>query len=60
MVVNTACTYSLILTFFIRAAFGIAGFGVLFTVCCASCTGVRHFKQMEAIKKTNADKNGAN
>jgi|JI10StandDraft_1071094.scaffolds.fasta_scaffold77497_1 hypothetical protein len=55
MVIGTACTHGFILTFFIRAAFGIAGFGILFTICCASCTGVRHYKQMEAKKKSNPD-----
>jgi len=52
MIVNTACTHSLLLTFLIRTSFGIAGFGVLFTMWCATCTGVRHYKQMEATKNT--------
>jgi hypothetical protein len=55
MVIGTACTHGFILTFFVRAAFGIAGFGILLTICCASCTGVRHYKQMEAKKKSNPD-----
>ena len=50
MIVNTLCTHGLVLTFLIRTAFGIAGFGILFTMWCATCTGVRHFKQMEANK----------
>lgn len=45
LVVNSMCVHGFKLSFFIRLAFGIAGFGVLFTVCCASCTGVRHYKQ---------------
>lgn len=46
LVLNTACTNGFQLMFFIRAAFGIAAFGILATMWCASCTGVRHYKQM--------------
>lgn len=46
LVLNTACTNGFQLMFFIRAAFGIAAFGILVTMWCASCTGVRHYKQM--------------
>lgn len=30
-----------------RLAIGIASYGVLFMMCCAVCTGVRHFKHAE-------------
>lgn len=47
--VNSAiCQHGFRLMFFFRVAFGMAGFGMLFAMCCISCTGVRHFKQMEA------------
>ena len=46
MVVSTFCSNGFQLMFFIRAAFGIAAFGILFSMWCASCTGVRHYKQM--------------
>ena len=52
LVNNVACIQGFKLLFFIRAAFGIAGFGVLFTMYCASCTGARHFKQQEAKSKS--------
>ena len=29
----------------IRLVFGIAAFGMLFSMCCIVCTGVRHFKK---------------
>jgi len=34
-----------------RLAFGIIAYGVLFTMCCAVCTGVRHFKHMQRKDK---------
>lgn len=51
LVINTVCTHGFKLSFFIRAAFGIAGFGILITMYCASCTGVRHFRQADANSK---------
>ena len=34
-----------------RLAIGIASYGVLFMMCCAVCTGVRHFKHSERRNK---------
>lgn len=55
LIVNTVCSHGFKLSFFIRLAFGIAGFGVLFTACCASCTGVRHYKQSMVQKKSRLE-----
>jgi hypothetical protein len=30
---------------------GIASFGILFSMCCAVCAGVRHYKHSERIGK---------
>lgn len=45
MVNNAVCMNGFELLFFFRLAFGMAGFGVLFSLCCITCTGVRHYKQ---------------
>jgi hypothetical protein len=37
--------------FLIRLTLGIAGWGILFSMCCIVCTGVRHFKQIDKMKK---------
>ena len=37
--------------FLIRLTLGIAGWGILFSMCCIVCTGVRHFKQVDKMKK---------
>ncbi len=37
--------------FMIRLTFGIAAWGILFSMCCIVCTGVRHFKQIDKLKK---------
>lgn len=52
LIVNSVCSHGYKLSFFIRLAFGIAGFGILFSVCCASCTGVRHYKQSAINSKS--------
>jgi hypothetical protein len=36
--------------YMIRLAFGIAVWGILFTLCCTVCSGVRHFKQIGKAK----------
>lgn len=45
LIIGTTCTQGFKFIFFLRLGFGMAGFGVLFTIWCASCTGVRHYKQ---------------
>lgn len=37
--------------FMIRMTFGLAGWGILFGMCCIVCTGVRHYKQVDKMKK---------
>ena len=37
--------------YIIRLTFGIAAWGILFAMCCTVCTGVRHFKQVDKMKK---------
>lgn len=34
-----------------RMSFGLIAYGVLFMMCCAVCTGVRHFKHMQRKEK---------
>jgi hypothetical protein len=34
----------------IRLTFGIAAWGLLFAMCCITCSGVRHFKQIGKVK----------
>lgn len=35
----------------LRLTIGISAFGILFSLCCIVCTGVRHFKHMERLNK---------
>lgn len=37
--------------YIIRLTFGISAWGILFAMCCIVCTGVRHFKQVDKMKK---------
>lgn len=55
LVLNTLCTNGFKLSFFIRLAFGIAGFGVLFSMWCASCTGVRHYRQQQCKSRATLE-----
>ena len=44
LVANTACTKLFNTFYFLRLTLGIAAFGILFSLCCTTCTGVRAFK----------------
>jgi hypothetical protein len=44
MVSNTACVRLFNTFYFLRFALGLAAFGILFTLCCTTCSGVRAFK----------------
>lgn len=37
--------------FFMMLICGIASFGILFSMCCAVCAGVRHYKHSERLGK---------
>ena len=37
--------------FFMMLICGISSFGILFSMCCAVCAGVRHYKHSERIGK---------
>jgi hypothetical protein len=37
--------------YIIRLTFGIVAWGILFVLCCTVCSGVRHFKQVDKLKK---------
>ena len=39
--------------YIIRLTFGICAWGVLFVMCCSVCAGVRHFKQVDKLKKVS-------
>lgn len=44
LISNTTCVRLFNTFYFLRLALGLAAFGILFTLCCATCTGVRAFK----------------
>lgn len=45
LIINTTCATSFRTIFFLRFALGIAAFGILFAMCCISCSGMRAYKQ---------------
>ena len=44
MIIDTMCVRLFNVFYMLRFTLGIAGFGILFTMCCSVCSGVRHFK----------------
>jgi len=44
MVINTFCATFFNVFYFLRLALGIGCFGILFSMCCIVCSGVRHYK----------------
>lgn len=44
LVSNTLCVRLFNTFYFLRFALGLAAFGILFTMCCTTCSGVRAFK----------------
>ena len=44
LISNTACTKLFNTFYFLRLTLGIAAFGILFSLCCTTCSGVRAFK----------------
>lgn len=50
LIANTACSKLFNTLFLLRLALGLSGFGILFALCCSTCSGVRAFKHMN--KKT--------
>lgn len=50
---NTICGSFYNNMYIIRLTFGICAWGVLFVLCCSVCSGVRHFKQVEKLKRVS-------
>jgi hypothetical protein len=44
LISSTACTKLFTTFYFLRLTLGIAAFGILFTMCCSVCSGVRSYK----------------
>lgn len=47
LVIDTTCVRLFNTFYMLRFTLGISAFGILFVMCCSTCSGVRHFKQME-------------
>lgn len=41
---NTICTKFFITFYYLRLTLGLSAFGILFALCCTTCSGVRAFK----------------
>ena len=52
---DTLCQSLFTITFYIRLVMGLASFGILFSMCCGVCTGVRFMKH--EIRKLNSANN---
>lgn len=50
---NTICGSFYNNIYIIRLTFGICAWGVLFVLCCSVCAGVRHFKQLDKLKRVS-------
>ena len=48
-VIDVTCIRLFNVIYLLRFTLGVAGFGILFTMCCSTCSGVRHYKH--SIKK---------
>lgn len=46
LVINSTCTSFFNTFYFLRFSLGVAAFGILFTLCCTTCSGVRAYKHM--------------
>jgi hypothetical protein len=55
MVTSTFCQSVFTISYFTRLVLGLASFGILFSLCCGVCTGVRFYKH--EIRKLNSAKN---
>ena len=49
---DTFCQSFFTVGYFARLAMGCASFGILFSICCGACTGVRFYKH--SIRKLNS------
>ena len=52
---NVICGSFFTNIYLIRLTFGIASWGILFSMCCIVCTGVRHYKQTNRRAKVAAE-----
>ena len=59
LVLSALCSHLFTTTYFLRISLGIAGIGVAFMMCCATCTGVRTYKH-ELAKSISTDMNNMN
>lgn len=50
LVIDTFCVNFFNLVYFLRLVLGVASYGILLTMCCSVCSGVRHFKQFKKRK----------
>lgn len=46
LVISATCTSFFNTFYFLRFSLGLAAFGILFTLCCTTCSGVRAYKHM--------------
>ncbi len=53
--VNAVCVSNFNTLYITRLLMGIAAFGILFSMCCIVCSGVRHFKHSERSGKLGPD-----
>lgn len=58
LVINTTCAKLFNTLFFLRLAIGLSAFGILFSLCCATCSGVRAFKHMNKKNTIVPDMSG--
>ena len=49
--IDATCTRFFNMVYIMRYTTGVAGLAILFSMCCATCSGVRHFKQLERSRK---------
>jgi hypothetical protein len=55
MATTTFCQSVFTISYFTRLVLGLASFGILFSLCCGVCTGVRFYKH--EIRKLNSVNN---
>lgn len=53
LVVGSICVSNFNTIYITRLFMGIAAFGILFSMCCIVCSGVRHFKHSERKDKVS-------
>lgn len=49
LLANTACNKLFVTLSMLRLTLGLAAFGILFSMCCTTCSGVRAFKHSQRI-----------